>query len=148
MHNMSLLAYWYPISGTAKTLGQSIRQVQLEPFHICPISQLGRLWPNRFQHFLHVSWAPRGAVERDMQVTTCQVHSLTHVSLLLSERICAPDWWWEKWMRRSLWYLPSQSWQILSPTEGKEDPTEGFLVLQRPNGSDPTMWNYYLQMYT
>lgn len=53
-----------PSSWSYWVLAESSLRVSI----FCPTCQLWRLLPYRLQHFLQVSWAPRGAMEKDTEV--------------------------------------------------------------------------------
>lgn len=81
----------------------------------CPTCQLWRLLSYRLQYFLQVSWAPRGAMERDTEVFL--------LSGILKEdsgnKSLGDDS--RNGIRRPQWCLPSQTWGIQTPVEREDE---------------------------
>lgn len=61
----------------------------------CPTCQLWSLLPYRLQHFLKVSWGPRGKMERDTEVFLLS-GTLTNTSSQRGQSWQITGWWWYK----------------------------------------------------
>lgn len=136
MHNMSLLACQHPISGTAETWEQSIRQGKLEPLHILPhLSTWSCCYIGSSLSYRSAE-APESQWKETCKCSWCQVYSFTHFSPPLKKdpgnKLMMEEMELEGLHDTS---HPSLGEYSLLLSGQKEEPTSVSWVLQFPNCS-------------